>query len=99
MRLWETVMNWLGFTRHRNTSIPTPHYLEEEHNKLNEELRNATAVSSDISKEIAKVSDQQVKRTEDIKVVMSSIQRRIDPHSVVRTAEEALDILNRAGRR
>jgi len=98
MSFKEKVMSWLPWSSRVKPATPPLQstLYESEEKEVEERLRNANAVSDKIAEQLAKVSDQQQKRTEDIKVVMHSVMKRTG--TVVDTAEEALSILNRAGR-
>lgn len=98
MSLREKVMSWLNFWSIPKRDLPpVPLHLVEEELELEHRIRQASQESEVISQEIADATERQVRRSDDVKVVMHSVMRRTG--TVVNTAEEALDILNRAGRR
>lgn len=97
MSLWEKVMSWLPFIKPHRCGIGLEIDVgkQREEKEVEERLRKANVVSDHISQQLAKASDQQVKRSEDIKVVLNSVMLRTG--TVVNTAEEALFILRQAG--
>jgi len=98
MSLREKVMSWLSFWSAPKRDLPpvAPHLVEEEM-EIEHRIRQAAQESDEISRAIADASEKHVRRADDVKVVMNSVMKRTG--TVVHTAEEALDILNRAGRR